>query len=144
MTDIEHKNLDLKGLIDFARDFAIGLNAGDCVCLNGDLGAGKTELSRAIIRHLSIPDAEVPSPTFTLVQTYTTKGPEIWHFDLYRLKSDEELEEIGWFEDIENRITLVEWPDRLGRHLPKAAITLDISINDDETRSITVTKGATA
>lgn len=87
---------------------AAHLNTGDVVTLDGDLGAGKTALARAIIRaRLAQPDLEVPSPSFAIVQPY----PGIIHADLYRLADDSELDELGLFED-EAAIVLVEWPER--------------------------------
>jgi tRNA threonylcarbamoyladenosine biosynthesis protein TsaE len=104
-----------------ARRLAPYLGAGDIVALSGDLGAGKTSFARALIRALSGPDGagrEVPSPTFTLVQSYETPTGRIHHFDLYRIQSPDELTEIGWDEALADGIVLVEWPDRAGALLP--------------------------
>jgi tRNA threonylcarbamoyladenosine biosynthesis protein TsaE len=103
------------------------LAPGDVVALSGDLGAGKTSFARALIRTLCGPDdagREVPSPTFTLVQSYETPAGRIHHFDLYRVRSPDELTEIGWDEALADGIVLVEWPDRAGALLP--ARRLDI------------------
>jgi tRNA threonylcarbamoyladenosine biosynthesis protein TsaE len=112
-----------------ALAFCVGalLRPGDMVALRGDLGAGKTAFARALIQSLGDPDDEVPSPTFTLVQTYETPAGSIWHFDLYRLSGPDEVIELGWDEVRADGIALVEWPDRLGSLLP--ADRLDIAIS---------------
>jgi len=103
-------------------DIAAALRPGDVVALHGDLGAGKTTLARAIVRAVAGDRAiEVPSPTFTLVQAYEGRFP-VSHFDLYRLSSPDELDELGFDEAGEGGVALVEWPERAGSRLPAAAI----------------------
>jgi tRNA threonylcarbamoyladenosine biosynthesis protein TsaE len=114
---------------------AWALKAGDFIALTGNLGAGKTTLSRGLIRAFVGGDIEVPSPTFTLVQTYqqnsattapasdTGLGLDLFHFDLYRLKSADEVWELGW-EEIEAGIALVEWPDRAQAYLPETRLDI--------------------
>jgi len=97
--------------------------AGDCFLLEGAIGAGKSHLARAFIRARLGRMEEVPSPTFTLVQVYEA-DVEIWHADLYRLTHPDEVWELGLDEAFDNAITLVEWPDRLGAHLPPLALRL--------------------
>jgi tRNA threonylcarbamoyl adenosine modification protein YjeE len=99
------------------------LGAGDCVLLEGNIGAGKSHLARALIRALRDPDEEVPSPTFTLVQTYPG-APDIWHADLYRLTHPDEVHELGLEAAFDDAICLIEWPDRLGAYAPKNPIRL--------------------
>lgn len=117
------------------------VQAGDVIALTGDLGAGKTAMARSLIRALPMPDGsdateeEVPSPTFTLVQTYdrrAAKGTplQIWHFDLYRLGDPDEVNELGWEDALADGLVLIEWPDRLGPRLP--AHHLDITMGFDE------------
>ncbi|MDX5360555.1 MAG: tRNA (adenosine(37)-N6)-threonylcarbamoyltransferase complex ATPase subunit type 1 TsaE [Alphaproteobacteria bacterium] len=95
---------------------------GAAVLLHGDLGMGKTTMARALIRAVlaadGAQDEDVPSPTFTIVQTYTTPAREIWHVDLYRIEEPGELNELGLDEAFEEALVLVEWPDRLGARLP--------------------------
>ncbi|MFC6489110.1 tRNA (adenosine(37)-N6)-threonylcarbamoyltransferase complex ATPase subunit type 1 TsaE [Nitratireductor sp. GCM10026969] len=93
-------------------DLAAALRPGDVVALHGDLGMGKTALARAILRAIAgDPQLEVPSPTFTLVQSYDLRIP-VHHFDLYRLSDPEELEELGFGEAAAGGVALVEWPER--------------------------------
>ncbi len=112
------------------------LQVGDTVTLAGSLGAGKTVLARGLIRHF-LPGEEVPSPTFTLVQTYEAKALAILHVDLYRVKSSTELRELGLDEALERGAIIVEWPDRMGALLPKDRLDI-IFEGDDEGRERTV------
>lgn len=99
---------------------------GDVIALSGELGSGKTAFARGFIRALTAPAEEVPSPTFTLVQTYSADGRTIYHFDFYRIDDPAEAWEIGIEEAFAGGITLIEWPERLGRILP--ADRLDIRL----------------
>lgn len=108
---------------------------GDIFLLHGPLGAGKSVFARSFIRALCGPETNVPSPTFTLLQTYESRKAPIYHFDLYRLQSPEEIFEIGW-EDALSAITLVEWPERLGPHLPDHARMIVIEPTGQNTRRI--------
>lgn len=103
------------------------LGAGDVIALQGGLGAGKTTLARGVVRALIGAETDVPSPTFTLVQTYATPNFDLWHFDLYRLEKAEDVLELGW-EDTGDGVILVEWPDRAGPFLP--ARRLDIRLEE--------------
>lgn len=111
----------------WARDFAHTLTAPVVVALHGDLGMGKSEIARAIIQTLRGADTVVPSPTFTIVQSYDG----ISHFDLYRVQDVSELTEIGLEYAIDNDITLIEWPDIAERCLPNNAIHIYISEYND-------------
>ena len=110
---------------------AARLKPGYVVALKGDLGAGKTTLARAIIRAAAgDPDLIVPSPTFTLVETYATPVGTYWHFDLYRLETPEQVFELGWEEALAEGIVLLEWPERLGALLPEhLEIALEVDGN---------------
>jgi tRNA threonylcarbamoyl adenosine modification protein YjeE len=98
------------------------------VALWGDLGAGKTTLARAILKAMGVTD-DVPSPTFTLVQSYDTV-PRIAHFDLYRLKSAREMEELGFDDALQDGAVLVEWPERAPEALPPDALHVRLAQND--------------
>ena len=105
------------------------LKRGDVVGLRGPLGSGKTTLARAILRSAAgDPALVVPSPTFTLVETYETPRGAYWHFDLYRLEHPEQVFELGWEEALAGGILLIEWPERLGRLLPRhLGVTLEVA-----------------
>jgi tRNA threonylcarbamoyladenosine biosynthesis protein TsaE len=118
---------DESATADLARRLAPWLKVGDVVALHGDLGAGKTAFARALIRTLAGADEEVPSPTFTLVQTYNAPMGPIFHFDLYRIASPDELTEIGWDEALADGLTLVEWPGRAGTLLPASRIDVELT-----------------
>ena len=105
------------------------LQAGDAVCLYGPLGAGKSTLARGLIRALTREDEEVPSPTFTLVQTYEGAGLTIAHFDLYRLKSAREADELGLDEALDTGCAIIEWPERLEGALPPHRLDIELIID---------------
>ncbi len=100
------------------------LQRGDTLLLEGDIGAGKSAFARALIRARLGRMEDVPSPTFTLVQTYEDESGDIWHCDLYRLTHPDEALELGLEEAFETAICLIEWPDRLANVAPKSALQL--------------------
>ena len=114
-----------------AREIGTQLKAGDCILLNGPVGAGKTHFARSLIQSLMDFPEDVPSPTFTLVQTYDTNKGEIWHADLYRITSPDEVEELGLTDAFSTAISLVEWPENLGDLAPENALHLTLSPNPD-------------
>ncbi|QFT58285.1 tRNA threonylcarbamoyladenosine biosynthesis protein TsaE [Sulfitobacter sp. THAF37] len=111
----------------YAVRLARGLTPGDVILLTGEVGTGKTHFARAAIQSMLPFPEDVPSPTFTLVQTYETPAAEIWHADLYRLGAVQEVEELGLIDAFETAICLVEWPDRLGNLAPPSALSLKIT-----------------
>ena len=117
---------DLAATQALAARLAPLLRAGDVIALRGGLGAGKTTFARALISALVGRETDVPSPTYTLVQTYEAGGMPIYHFDLYRLDDPDEVLELGWDETVDG-ICLIEWPDKAGPHLPKWRLDLTIS-----------------
>lgn len=115
---------------------APALQPGDALLLEGSLGAGKTALARAIIRaRLHNPAEDVPSPTFTLVQTYEAADGDIWHADLYRLTHPDDILELGLDEALDGAICLIEWPDRLGGHLPENPIRVTLQHDEGSRRA---------
>jgi tRNA threonylcarbamoyladenosine biosynthesis protein TsaE len=127
-----------------ARDLVpalLAVRAPRYLLLQGPLGAGKTTLAKALVRALADdPALDVPSPTYTLLQSYDTPHGLVQHFDLYRLHHQDEVVELGWDETAQNALTIVEWPERLGYLTPKKPITLAIAPIplSDTARSITI------
>lgn len=131
----------LKNLNDtnaFAKSLAMNSTRGDFFALDGDLGAGKTAFSRFFIRaYLQKNDIDVPSPTFTLVQTYTPTVQnlyDIWHMDCYRLEDPEEVLELGMEEMLDDAIFLVEWPEKIAPFLPQQRLNIHLKhgLENDE------------
>lgn len=119
-----------------AARLARRLGPGDALLLSGPVGAGKSAFARALIRaRLRDPEAEVPSPTFTLVQTYGEGAEALWHADLYRLSHPDEVAEIGLLAALEEAVCLVEWPDRLGPLLPAGALRLHLELEGEGRRA---------
>ena len=113
------------------EDVAMALRPGDVVALSGDLGAGKTTLARGLVRALAgDPGLDVPSPTFTLVQSYQARVP-VHHFDLYRLSAASELDELGLDEALAEGAVLIEWPERAGPRLPESPLRLELCHRND-------------
>lgn len=122
-----------------ARALAPLLSAGDVILLSGGIGSGKTHFARALIQsRLAKNDRQedVPSPTFTIVQTYFDGECEIWHSDLYRLNAAEELIELGLFDAFETAVCLIEWPELLGQFAPDQSLSISISTNDQGGRTL--------
>ena len=104
------------------------LQPGDAVCLQGPLGAGKSTLARGAIRALTRPDEEAPSPTFTLAQTYEGPRLTLTHFDLYRVRSSDEILELGLEEALDRGAVLIEWPERLGGDPPVNRLDIELRL----------------
>jgi tRNA threonylcarbamoyladenosine biosynthesis protein TsaE len=126
-----------------AAALAAAARPGDVLALEGDLGAGKTVFARAFIRACGNGLEEVPSPTFTLVQTYELPGATIYHFDLFRLTDPEEAYELAIEEAFADGISLIEWPDRLGPLLPPGRLEIALDAGSEPTaRRVTLTGAA--
>ncbi len=135
-------NLDLGRLqgaaatASLAATLATNLNVGDVVALVGELGTGKTTFARGLISALA-GAGEVPSPTFTLVQTYDAEPAPLWHFDLYRLNAAEDAYELGIEDALATGISIIEWPDRLGALLPDDRLEVHFAFDTEpDTRHI--------
>jgi tRNA threonylcarbamoyl adenosine modification protein YjeE len=137
MTAARHTipDLDEAGLGLVAEVLALSVRPGDVLALRGDLGAGKTTFARAFIRAvLDDPAADVPSPTFTLLQTYATSRFPISHVDLYRVASASELDELGFDEAVTGSVMLLEWPERAEAALPASRLDIDLESTVDPLR----------
>ncbi|KAB2915295.1 MAG: tRNA (adenosine(37)-N6)-threonylcarbamoyltransferase complex ATPase subunit type 1 TsaE [Hyphomicrobiaceae bacterium] len=122
------RELDEAGVVRLAEALALKIRAGDVIALSGDLGAGKTTLARALIQAvLGDPAAEVPSPTFSLLQAYEAPRLTLTHFDFYRLASVDEAREIGFEEAIEKGAAIVEWPERAPALLPASRFEIALA-----------------
>lgn len=119
--------------VKLGRNLARIAGKGDIFALFGTLGMGKSVLSRAFIQSF-MGEIDVPSPTFTLLQTYETEKYDIYHFDLYRLKDAEEIFELGMEEAMYNGVCLIEWPEKMGAYLPKRAVRVELKPEKDGRR----------
>ncbi len=130
-TALERYLPDERATVRLGEDLAMALRAGDVLALSGDLGAGKTTLARGLIRAMADdPALDVPSPTFTLVQSYETRVP-LHHLDLYRLSSSAELDELGLDEMLATGAALVEWPERAENSLPEGTVAVELAHEAD-------------
>lgn len=131
---MEYKSNSPKETANIAKAFAKTLTSGDVLCLNGDLGVGKTAFVQGLVYELGVKEP-ISSPTFTIVNCYDGKLP-IYHFDVYRIEDSDEMYEIGFEEYIYGEgITIIEWAENIKDILPKTrydiTITKDYSKHDD-------------
>ena len=129
MASLQRQLKDSKATEALGAELALMARPASVICLHGDLGAGKTTLARSLIQALAGDEIEVPSPTYTLVQTYDTTRLSVAHVDLYRLTSPAELDELGLDDLLATHQVIVEWPERLARALP--ADRLDVRLVTD-------------
>lgn len=120
---------------ELGRRMADELMVGDAVTLEGDLGAGKTTLARGILQALGV-DTEIPSPSFALVQEYETARLRVFHFDLYRIESIADVDELGLDEALERGAAIIEWPERAQARLPRDALRTRIEIIGETARAV--------
>ena len=126
---------DLTAVGKAAERLAPLLRMRDLILLQGELGAGKTTFARALLQILGVQE-DVPSPTFTLLQTYETPHFPIYHFDFYRITNETELEELGWEEALANGLVIAEWPERAEGHFPKDRLILHFKCDGNNQRSL--------
>lgn len=119
----------------FGRRLADELAVGDALALEGDLGAGKTTLARAILQALGV-DCEIPSPSFALVQEYETARLPVFHFDFYRIESVADVDELGLEEALERGAAIIEWPERAQTRLPRDLLRIHIEIVGETARAV--------
>lgn len=124
-----------KETFDIAYNLAKGIDGNKVICLNGELGAGKTVFVRGFCNFFGI--SEISSPTFTLVNEYDGTKP-VFHFDVYRLTDEDEFYEIGGEEYFEKGICIIEWSDIIKEAIPKDAIDVRIEKLDDDVRKIII------
>ena len=125
----------------FGRLIAKNAKPGTVIALSGDLGAGKTTLTQAIAKELGVSEP-VTSPTFTLIQEYTDGRLPLYHFDVYRLESEEELADIGCEEYFYGKgVSVVEWADKAGSLIPEDAVWIDLAYGEGETERIARIRG---
>jgi tRNA threonylcarbamoyladenosine biosynthesis protein TsaE len=114
------------------------LRTGDVLALFGDLGAGKTTLTRGLLRGLGF-EGDVGSPTFPIVQPYEDLRPPLWHVDLYRIEDPSEIDELALDEALEDGALVIEWPERLGDRLWRHALRLHLVAAEGGARALTAT-----
>ena len=127
-----------KETIEIAAEFAKSLKSGDVVALGGDLGAGKTTFTRGLALGLGLGDV-VCSPTFSLVNEYIGKNINLYHFDMYRIESEFDLESSGFYDyDFDNNIAAVEWSENIEKYLSGKIINITINTLSELEREITL------
>ena len=135
-------NLSLKSLEDFCESLSLNLKAGDIICLFGELGSGKTTFSRYLINSIyknqnTEPPKFIQSPSFPILLTYELDNFEIYHYDLYRIVKNSELDELNIFEEINNSITIIEWPEIIVDKLKSYDFySLNFTITDENIRNV--------
>lgn len=130
-------DLDQGGLEALAKSFGLLAEAGDIVCLTGDLGAGKTTFTKAFALGMDI-EEHITSPTFTIIQEYQGKIP-LYHFDVYRIDDPLELEEIGYEEYFFGKgVTIIEWADMIRDLIPEESLWIEIRTENPITRKVII------
>lgn len=136
MSELNFNLQNLEATRLFAAKLSKALKTGDIITFEGTLGAGKTEFCRSLIHAIGY-NEDVPSPTFSLLQTYEPEledhqKPAVWHLDLYRLESSDDVFELGIEDGFDTAITLIEWPDKMGSYLPDGHLKIKLSLGNDE------------
>ena len=121
---------------ELAQKIASNIKSGDVIVFEGDLGSGKSFFCREIIKYLCGSNTKVTSPTFNLLQTYESRNFTIYHYDLYRVKHESELYELGFEDALSGNVTLIEWPDLAFSLLSDNLIFIKIEVIDETKRRI--------
>lgn len=124
-----------KEMANFAKEMASQAQIGDVIGLRGMLGAGKSFFAKHFINSLQKKSDKILSPTFNLVYVYNTKKGEVFHFDLYRLKLSQDLENIGFFDALQSGICLIEWPEIADKFLPRNYVEIKIKFPNKSKKS---------
>ena len=131
---------NLSQINTISKKILLKLSKTDCIFLFGELGSGKTTFTRSLINQLQIKnevnETEVPSPTFNLLYEYEMKSLKVMHYDLYRLKTNKEIEQLGIFEDSKNIISVIEWPEKMKKKIENRLEITFYHETDEESRKI--------
>ena len=125
---------------NISKKILLNLSKTDCIFLFGELGSGKTTFTRSLINQIQeknkVAKTEVPSPTFNLLYEYEIKSLKVMHYDLYRLKTNKEIEQLGIFEDSKNIISVIEWPEKMKKEIKNRLEITFYHETDEESRKI--------
>ena len=144
MHKLSNQILDFPELEKFASNLCKDIRVGDIYLFQGELGAGKTTLVKLLINNLYLLNnlskpASIASPTFPILITYDLNSSQIYHYDLYRIKNLKELEELDFFENLNNNITFIEWPEMLiSLPLNKKYYLINLDIISETKRKINI------
>ena len=131
---------NLSQIDTISKKILLNLSKTDCIFLFGELGSGKTTFARSLINQLQeknkVDKTEVPSPTFNLLYEYEIKSLKVMHYDLYRLKTNKEVEQLGIFEDSKNIISVIEWPEKMKKKIENRLEITFYHETDEESRKI--------
>ncbi len=131
---------NLSQINDISKKILLNLSKTDCIFLFGELGSGKTTFARSLINQLQEKNkakkTEVPSPTFNLLYEYEIKSLKVMHYDLYRLKTNKEIEQLGIFEDFTNIISIIEWPEKMKKKIENRLEITFYHETNEESRKI--------
>lgn len=127
----------LSDTIKIGRKLAHGLRRGDIICLSGQLGSGKTVLTKGIAEGIGFKKEAVVSPTFVIIRQYDKGKLPLYHFDLYRLRSPEDIQSLGYEEYFFGEgVTVVEWSDKLKHLMPKEYLSIEVEIKTETDRCL--------
>tara|TARA_B100001029_G_C15014205_1_gene426240 strand:- start:657 stop:1112 length:456 start_codon:yes stop_codon:yes gene_type:complete len=133
---------NLSKIENFSKKFLSKLSKTDCILLYGELGSGKTTFTRCLIQQMQLKNkirkTEIISPTFSILQEYQIKSVKVMHYDLYRLKKMEEIENLGIYEKTKNIITIVEWPEKIKKKIKNRIEITFLHDSDPDIRRVKI------